>query len=108
MKKLILITLSILAVGALSATAGDAAANWEKHCQKCHGADGKGDTKMGKKTGAKDMTTAEYQTALKDDAAFKGIKDGIKDGDTVKMKPAEDLSDADIKDLIAHVRKFKK
>lgn len=108
MKKLILLTLSILAIGALSATAGDAGPNWEKHCQKCHGADGKGDTKMGKKTGAKDMTTAEYQTELKDDKAFKGIKEGIKDGDTVKMKPAEDLTDADIKDLIAHVRKFKK
>lgn len=108
MKKLFLLTLSVLAIGALSATAGDAAANWEKSCQKCHGADGKGDTKMGKKTGVKDMTSADYQAGLKDDAAFKAIKEGIKDGDTVKMKPVEDLSDADIKDLIAHVRKFKK
>ena len=107
MKKLILLTLSILAVGAISARA-DGAANWEKHCQKCHGADGKGDTKMGKKTGAKDMTTAEYQTALKDDNAAKVIKEGLKDGDTVKMKPAEDLTDAEIKELVAHVRKFKK
>jgi cytochrome c553 len=107
MKKLLVLTLSVLAVGALSASA-DVAANWEKNCQKCHGADGKGDTKMGKKTGAKDMTAAEYQTNLKDDAAFKAIKEGIKDGDTVKMKPAEDLSDADIKELVGHVRKFKK
>jgi cytochrome c6 len=108
MKKLLVLTLSVLVIGAVSAKAADAAANWEKHCQKCHGADGKGDTKMGKKTGAKDMTTAEYQTNLKDDAAAKAIKEGIKDGDTVKMKPAEDLSDAEIKDLVAHVRKFKK
>lgn len=108
MKKFILLTFSVLAMSALTATAADAAANWEKHCQKCHGADGKGDTKMGKKTGCKDMTTAEYQTNLKDDAAFKAIKEGIKDGDTVKMKPAEDLSDAEIKDLVAYVRKFKK
>ena len=107
MKKLFLLTLSVLAVGALSASA-DVAANWEKHCQKCHGADGKGDTKMGKKTGAKDMTTAEYQTALKDDNAFKVIKEGLKEGDTVKMKPAEDMTDAEIKELVAFVRKLKK
>src|SRR4051812_9308092 len=99
MKKLILVATAVFAIGALTVKAGDAAANWEKNCQKCHGADGKGDTKMGKKTGAKEMTTAEYQNELKDDKAFKSIKEGIKDGETVKMKPAEGLSDADIKDL---------
>jgi hypothetical protein len=63
---------------------------------------------MGKKVGVKDMTTAEYQTALKDDKAFTAIKDGIKDGDTVKMKPAEGMDDAEIKALVAHVRSLKK
>jgi cytochrome c6 len=108
MKKLFILTFAVLVAGAVSVQAEEAAANWEKHCQKCHGADGKGDTKMGKKTGAKDMTTAEYQTALKDDKAFKVIKEGLKDGDTVKMKPAEGLSDDEIKALVAHVRKLKK
>ncbi len=108
MKKFLVLAVVALTAGAVSVKAADVAANWEKACQKCHGADGKGDTKMGKKTGVKDMTTAEYQTNLKDDKAFKAIKDGIKDGDTVKMKPAEGLSDDEIKDLVAFVRKLKK
>jgi|SRR3982750_1271424 cytochrome c6 len=108
MKKILILSLVTLVAGAVSLRADDAATNWEKQCQKCHGADGKGDTKMGKKTGAKDMTTAEYQGKLKDDAAVKSIKEGVKDGDAVKMKPAEGLTDDDIKALVAHVRKFKK
>ena len=63
---------------------------------------------MGKKTGAKDMTTAEYQTKLTDAAGIKAIKEGVKEGDTVKMKPSEGLSDDEIKALVAHVRKLKK
>jgi len=108
MKKLLILTLSLLVVGAVAVKAEDAAANYKKNCEKCHGADGKGETKMGKKTGVKDMTTAEYQSNLKDDKAFKSIKEGIKDGDSVKMKPAEGLTDDEIKALVAHVRTLKK
>ena len=98
-----------MAVSALSAGAADAKANYEKACAKCHGADGKGETKMGKKLGAKDYTDAKVQDELKDEAAFKAIKDGLKDKDGKKlMGPAEDMSDAEIKDLVAFMRKFKK
>jgi len=45
----------------------------------CHGSDGKGETKMGKKYGAKDYTDPKVQEALKDDAAFKATKEGLKD-----------------------------
>jgi hypothetical protein len=70
---------------------------------------GKGDTKMGQKLGAKDYTDAKVQEAMKDDAAFKAIKEGSKDKDgKTLMKPAEDLSDDDIKDLVKLVRSFKK
>ena len=49
------------------------------------------------------------QDAMKDEAAIKAIKDGVKDKDgKVVMKPAEDLSDADIKALVAYMRTFKK
>ena len=98
-----------MAVSALSAGAAEAKANYEKACTKCHGADGKGETKMGKKLGAKDYTDAKVQDELKDEAAFKAIKDGLKDKDGKKlMGPAEDMSDAEIKDLVAFMRKFKK
>jgi cytochrome c1 len=45
---------------------------------------------------------------MKDDAAFKAIKEGVKadDGKTL-MKPAEGLSDDDIKALVAYMRTFK-
>jgi cytochrome c1 len=64
---------------------------------------------MGKKLGAKDYTDAKVQDEIKDEAAFKAIKDGLKDKDGKKlMGPAEDMSDAEIKDLVAFMRKFKK
>ena len=108
MKKLIVITLALLTVGALAARAADAKENWDKNCAKCHGPDGKGDTKMGKKAGVKDYTDAKVQADMKDDAMAKAIKDGVKDGDTVKMKGFGDLSDDEIKALVKYVRDFKK
>ena len=97
-----------MAVSALSARAANAKATYEKDCAKCHGADGKGETKMGKKKGAKDYTTAKVQDELKDDAAFKAIKEGYKDkeGNEV-MKASDGLSDDEIKALVAYMRKFK-
>jgi cytochrome c553 len=109
MKRIITLTIALLAGMALSASAADAKAAYEKDCAKCHGADGKGDTKMGKKMGAKDYTDAKVQEEMKDDAAFKAIKDGLKDKDgKVVMKPAEGLSDDEIKGLVTYMRKFKK
>lgn len=108
MKKLLLFSLTVLAATALSARAADAKANYEKDCAKCHGADGKGNTKMGKKLGAKDYTDPKFQETLKDEKMFKVIKEGLKEGDTTKMKPAEGLTDADIKALVAYMRDFKK
>jgi cytochrome c553 len=109
MKRILTLSIAIMAVSALSAGAADAKANYEKSCAKCHGADGKGETKMGKKMGAKDYTDAKVQDELKDEAAIKAIKEGLKDKEGKKlMGPAEDLSDAEIKDLVAFMRKFKK
>jgi cytochrome c553 len=109
MKKTISLVVALLAIPALSVCAADAKANYEKGCTKCHGADGKGETKMGKKMGAKDYTDAKVQDELKDEAAIKAIKEGLKDKDGKKlMGPAEDLSDTEIKDLVAYMRKFKK
>jgi cytochrome c553 len=109
MKKLIPLLVAALVLPALAVRAADAKALYEKDCAKCHGPDGKGETKMGKKMGAKDYTDAKVQDELKDDAAFKAIKEGLKDKEAkVLMKPAEDTSDADIKALVAYMRKFKK
>ena len=109
MKKTLWLSVVIAAAALCSASAGDAKANYDKSCAKCHGADGKGQTKMGQKLGIKDYTDAKVQAELKDDAATKAIKEGLKDKEgKVLMKPSEDVSDADIKALVAYMRTFKK
>lgn len=109
MKKLLTLSIAIAALAAWSARAEDAKALYEKDCAKCHGADGKGQTKMGQKVGCKDYTDAKVQEELKDEAAIKAIKEGVKDKDGKQvMKPAEGLSDDDVKALVAYMRTFKK
>jgi cytochrome c553 len=108
MKKLLTLSIAVLALAAWSARAEDAKELYAKDCAKCHGEDGKGATKMGQKLGCKDYTDAKVQADLKDDAAIKAIKEGVKDGDKTLMKPAEGLSDADAKGLVAYMRSFKK
>jgi cytochrome c1 len=51
----------------------------------------------------------KVQGEVTDEAATKAIKEGLKDkeGKTL-MKPAEGLSDSDIKELVVYVRQFKK
>jgi len=109
MKKLIAAAVALTFGAVMVASAADAKENWDKQCAKCHGADGKGQTKMGQKLGIKDLTDAKVQAELKDDAAFKAVKEGLKDKDgKTQMKAAEGLSDDDIKALVKHVREFKK
>jgi cytochrome c553 len=109
MKKLILIAAVLGLAAALSAKAADAKENWSSMCAKCHGEDGKGQTKMGQKMGCKDFTDAKVQADMKDDAAMKAIKEGLKseDGKTL-MKPFDTLTDDEIKALVAYVRGMKK
>jgi cytochrome c6 len=109
MRKIALLIGICVAAGGLAVHAADAKETWEKNCQKCHGADGKGETTMGKKLKVKDYTDAKVQASMKDEEMFKTIKEGKKDGEKILMKSfGETLSDAEIKDLVAYVRKFKK
>jgi cytochrome c553 len=108
MKKAILITVAACAAMVVSASAADVKENWDKNCAKCHGPDGKGDTKMGKKLEIKDFTDAKVQAALKDDAMLKAIKEGVKDGEKTRMKAVEGLSDEEMKALVTYIRAFKK
>ena len=103
-----LVAVSVVLASA-SAFGADAKANYDKHCAKCHGPDGKGQTRMGKQAGAKDYTDAKVQAEMTDEKAFKSIKEGQKVNGKEAMKPfAGTLSDDEIKELIAHIRKFKK
>ena len=108
MKKMLLLVTMLGLATALSAKAADAKENWENLCAKCHGAEGKGDTKMGQKLGCKDLSDAKVQADLKDADATKAIKEGLKKDEKTLMKPFDTLSDADIKALVAYVRGLKK
>ncbi len=110
MKRLLIAAVACGLAAGLSAKAAEAKENWAKQCAKCHGEDGKGETKMGKKAGCKDLTDAMVQAAKTDDQLFKAIKEGVKEGDKTLMKAygEEGLSDQEIKALVAHVRSLKK
>jgi cytochrome c6 len=103
------LTLIALGLGlAAPAAMADAAAIYTKSCASCHGKDGKGQTTMGKKSGARDYTTAEGQKWT-DAEGIKAILEGVKDGSKTKMKGYKDkVSEAEAKELVAYIRKFKK
>jgi cytochrome c553 len=107
--KTALIIAGLLWSNAAILKAAEAKENWDKHCAKCHGMDGKGKTKMGQQSGAKDYTDPKVQAELKDDKALKVIKEGLVVDGKKKMDPyTEKLSDDEIKALVAHIRTFKK
>lgn len=80
----------------------DTAALYKTKCQVCHGADGKGDTPMGKKLGAKDFHSPDV-AKMSDTELFDITKKGKE-----KM-PAYDkkLTDDQIKSLIKYIRSLK-
>jgi cytochrome c6 len=108
MTKSALILALFFACGTVFSQAVDVKEIWRKECAKCHANDGKGDTKMGKKVGAKDYTDPKVQAAMKDDEMFKVIKEGKKEGSKTLMKGFPELSDAEVKDLVTYVRGLKK
>ena len=87
------------------ARALDVKALWVKNCVQCHGDDGKGGTKIGKKLGIPNLTDAKVQAQYTDDEIFKRIKEGVNDADgNVRMKAVEGVTDAELKTLIKYVR----
>ena len=113
MKKIVILAAVFGLAAALSASAADAKQNWTDKCASCHGADGKGQTKMGQKLGVKDFTDAKVQADMKDDAATKAIKEGLTDADGKTQMKAyvtgadAPLTDDEVKALIGYVRGLK-
>ncbi len=108
MKMTVAIGIAFITVGQASSHAIDVQELWSKNCASCHGKDGRGQTPAGKKAGVVNLTDSAVQEKFSDDEMFKAVKEGRKDGDKVKMKPAERLTDREIKALISHVRTLKK
>jgi len=107
--KRVLLTAAVASFLAVAAHGFDAATAWTDQCAKCHGPDGKGETKMGKKLSIKDYSDATAQASFTDEEAFKAIKEGTKDKNgKVRMKAIEGISDEDAKAMVKYFRGLKK
>ncbi len=86
-----------------SAFAADGAAVYKAKCASCHGADGAGQTAMGKKMNLRDLGSAEVQKQT-DAELYAWTADGKGKMPAYKAK----LSEAEIKALVAFMRTLKK
>jgi mono/diheme cytochrome c family protein len=92
-----------LALWGTPAAADDAAATYKAKCAMCHGADGKGDTPMGKKLGLRDLASPEVQKMSDDELT------GIITKGKNKMPAYENkMSAAQIKDVVTYIRQLAK
>ncbi|HPA17332.1 MAG TPA: cytochrome c [Verrucomicrobiae bacterium] len=104
MKKVLIVGVAAWFAASISAFGASGADIWKANCAKCHGADGAGKTAMGKKLKMKDYSAE----AVSEEAVAKAIKDGVKEGGKVVMKPIAGLSDDDVKAVAAHMKSLKK
>ncbi len=106
----ILGSLLVLSVRPLLAAEHTALENYKQHCVECHGRDGKSQTRLGRKSGAKDLSDKKNQAKLTDEDAFRGIKFGRKNSKgEEKMEAFGDrLSDKEISELVAYIRTLAK
>jgi cytochrome c6 len=107
MKQLIRASIAVMALAfvfSMMSFAADAGADvYKAKCAACHGADGKGETTMGKNLKLKDLGSAEVQS--KSDADItKLIEEGKKPMPAYKGK----LTDDEIKEVVKYVRTLKK
>jgi len=86
-----------------SAFAADGAAVYKAKCASCHGADGAGQTAMGKKMNLRDLGSPEVQKQTD-----KELYDWTADGKGKMPAYKDKLSTDEINALVKHMRAFKK
>jgi mono/diheme cytochrome c family protein len=81
---------------------------FRSECASCHGNDGRGQTRAGRRAGVKDFTDLAYQASWTDEEAVQVIKTATKDGKELRNKNpyADELTDAEIRALVRYVRSF--
>ena len=106
MKKSLITISTMLVFAAVTQVFGaDGKALYAANCVKCHGNDGKGQTKMGKKLQIRDFTQADVWNTFDDEDAFKAVKNGIKrDGELIM---GYKLPDEDIRAMIDYMKTLK-
>ena len=104
-------TLSVIALfaSALSLAAAPAAENWDNSCAACHGADGSGQTKQGKRLKLKDYTDKSSLADKTDEELIRIVTDGVVvDGKQRKKGYKDQLTPDEIADLVKFVRSLAK
>lgn len=89
-----------------AADENSAKANWDRHCKRCHGEDGSGNTPIGKRMQVKDYTNPEVLAEYCDEDLFKMTKEGVEN--TRMPGYADKLSDEEIHALVAYMREMVK
>lgn len=86
------------------AAAGDAATIYNRQCVSCHGRDGRGRTRKGRQTHARDMTAASWQDDVTDERLFNSISNGRNKMPAFRKK----ISENDIDALVSYVRRLRR
>lgn len=84
---------------------GDAATTYARQCSSCHGQDGRGRTRKGRRTHARDLTDGSWQDDVSDERLFNSINNG-----RGKKMPAfkKTLPESEIDGLVAYVRRLRR
>ena len=77
-----------------------------RHCNSCHGRDGRAQTRKGKFSHARDLTDAKWQDDVSDERIFNSIMNGR---NVRGNMPAfsDKLNEKEVESLVGFVRKFK-
>ncbi len=104
--RLCLLALTLGTLLANVSLAAEAKENWSKHCSRCHGDDGLGKTKMGRKLKVKNLASPGVQSRLTDERILESLQDGIQSDDGEEEMPAfnEKLTEAERGDLVPYIR----
>ena len=107
MKRMMLVTMTLAAVGTTAAWGADAKAGqavYDRSCKSCHGADGTANPAIVKmmKVEIADLKSSEVQSMS--DAQLKAV---IAEGKG-KMKPIRSVAGADADNVVAFLRSLKK
>jgi mono/diheme cytochrome c family protein len=86
------------------AAAADAGTIYNRQCVSCHGRDGRGRTRKGRQTHARDMTSASWQDDVSDERLFNSISNGRGKMPAFRKK----ITENDIDALVAHVRRLRR
>lgn len=87
-----------------STVTADAATTYTRQCSSCHGRDGRGRTRRGRQTHARDLTDGAWQDDVSDERLFNSINNGR--GKMPAFKKG--LPESEIDGLVAHVRRLRR